>query len=517
MGNFTGWDIYVKTNPKILEPLSISIAGNLFSSNFTGITLVPVASCIDGINGPGCPGKYAPGTAESAAAILGTPPSLNPPIYGLLFAITYNVTSSVGQTAIQISSATLTNGLNVTGVPLTTQDGSYGSSTSPDFLINVNPNALTIPQGTNATTKVTLYSALPFANPVNLVAVGNFSSIFGQQSFLLPGGSVSTNLTLTASKSLPSTFYTVTVNASSGVIWHTATISVTVQTGPDFLVGLSPALVRLPAGTTGNTTIFVQGENHFSGTVSLTVRVPANVTYVLGSSSLNVQPNQNLAQTLLNFTTPVVSQPFVYQVNITASSGSLQHNQTLVVTFPLAGLAVTVNPGNITLQQGRTASSKITLWSVNYFFGFEYCSAVMSGGTASFDLNTYYVPVPNSKYSPITPSGNFTISITVPPDAIPGNYIVLVTAYSVQTTKYVLPSSFQIDWIKPITRQFAIPVHIQRSSILPAAPKPVTILGLTPLEYFAALGVLTVPLVVLSIRIYRTRREEQEEDADWRA
>jgi len=53
----------------------------------------------------------------------------------------------------------------------------------------------------------------------------------------------------------------------------------------------------------------------------------------------------------------------------------------------------------------------------------------MSGGAASFDSNSYYVPLPNSKHANVTESVNFMLSVHVPFDQVPGHYIVLLTAY----------------------------------------------------------------------------------------
>jgi len=108
--------------------------------------------------------------------------------------------------------------------------------------------------------------------------------------------------------------------------------------------------------------------------------------------------------------------------------------------------------------------------SVDYFWQYVYLSATMCGGAASFDSNSHYVPLSNSKYANVTESLNFTLSVYVPIDYVPRHYIVLLTVYQ-----------------SPLTQTIGIPVVITSPSPFHSVSAP-TILGFTPLIYFGILG-----------------------------
>jgi len=253
-----------------------------------------------------------------------------------------------------------------------------------------------------------------------------------------------------------------------------------------------------------NTTIVLQSENGFAGNVTLTVQVPTNVTYVLSPSRLALASNGS-SRASLNISTPVLALPFIYLINVTAVSpqskapGSplLVRTQVLIVKPPPPSFTITINPATIVVRAGLTSTVTINVRSVDYFWQYVYLSATMSGGAASFDSNSYYVPLPNSKYANITESVNFTLSVYVPIDQVPGHYIVLLSVYQ-----------------SPLTQTIGIPVVITSLSPFHSVSNP-TILGLSPLIYFGVLGVLVIPFIALSVYTYRRAREE--EDEDWKA
>src|SRR3989475_11790318 len=107
MDPFNVWDVSVKSDPAVLNPVSISVANDILGSVFQ------VANCINGV-GTGCAITDGAGVAHSAAAS-GTGAAFGGA--GLLFTITYQVMGSgfsfltipAGLDTIANSGATITH------------------------------------------------------------------------------------------------------------------------------------------------------------------------------------------------------------------------------------------------------------------------------------------------------------------------------------------------------------------------------------------------------------------------
>jgi len=508
MDKFTGWDVYVRTNPSVINATKITFAGDLFEANYSAAPL-EASNCINGF-GIGC--RAPPfsvdgqGVAHSAAALLSPPANLVAPINGNLFTITYVVTSASPFSLIDFitSTSSFENGGTIS-VPYTTAPGIYGTQPA-DFAISASPTGISVLQGSNATATITVNSVAGFRGAVNLTASNEFAAVFARPILKVPAnGSNSTQLILIVPRSTLATDYpTVTITAANRTLSHSVLVDVNVKTYSDFLLSITPPSLRIHAGNAANTTLILSSQNGFSGNVSLVVQVAANVTYVLGSSTVALLPGATV-HTSLNVSTPVVSLPFVYMINVTgsatlvASGGlifNLLHVQQLVVKPPLPSFAVTVDPGTIVVRAGLTSSVTITVRSVDYFWQYVYLSATMSGGAASFDSNSYYVPLPNSKYANVTESVNFTLTVYVPIDQAPGHYIVLITVYQ-----------------NSLGQTIGVPVIITSLSPFHNASTP-TILGLSPSVYFGLLGILVIPLIIFSVLTHRKNRED--EDGDWK-
>jgi len=502
MGYFNGWDVFVQSDPSVINPINITFTNNLFEQNYS-IAPSTVVNCVNG-SGTGCTTLDGPGIAHSVAGFIGKP-NIVVPIVGTLFVIVYNVTSPSGFSDINIIRSTFSNG-TTTPVPHTTSPGIYGVQPS-DFSISANPSSINVLQGSNATTTITMDSVSGFKGAVNLTASNEFRAVFARPILsVIANGSNSTQLILVVPRTTLATDYpTVTITAANRTVSHSIFIDVNVKTYSDFLLSVTPPSLKIHAGTSTNTTVVLASQNGFSGNVSLVVQVPENVTFVLGSSIVSL-PAGATVKTSLIISTPVVSLPFVYLINVTGSatliaSGGvvfqLVHVQQLVVKPPLSSFVVSINPATIVVRAGLTSSVTINVRSVDYFWQYVYLSATMSGGAASFDSNSYYVPLPNSKYDNVAESVNFTLSVYVPIDQVPGHYIVLLTVYQ-----------------NPLTQTIGIPVVITSISPFHAVSNP-TVLGLSPPIYFGILGASVIPFVLLSVYSFRKARED--EDEDWKA
>jgi len=117
-----------------------------------------------------------------------------------------------------------------------------GGTATPDFTIGASPSSLTVTQGGNGTSTITITSLNGFNSATTLSASGLPSGVtaaFSTNPVTPPAnGSATSTLTLTASAGATTGNATVTVTGTSGALTHSATIALTVNSS----VGLQTAV-----------------------------------------------------------------------------------------------------------------------------------------------------------------------------------------------------------------------------------------------------------------------------------
>ena len=183
----------------------------------------------------------------------------------------------------------------------------WGAATSPDFSVSAAPASVSVVQGGNATSAITVGSTNGFNSAVALSASGVPSGVtasFSASPVTPPAnGSVVTTLTLAAAATaVPGTF-SVTVTGTSGATAHTTTVSLTVTSAgvPQMSIG-DVQVVEGNAGTTA-AVFAVTLSNASASAVSASwatsdgaATAPAD--YVAGSGTVNFTPGTT-AQTLV--------------------------------------------------------------------------------------------------------------------------------------------------------------------------------------------------------------------------
>src|SRR5271157_257219 len=105
---------------------------------------------------------------------------------------------------------------------------------SPDFTIGANPSSVTITQGGNGTSTITVTSVNSFSSATTLTASGLPSGVtaaFSPNPVTPPAnGNVTSTLTFTASATATTGTSTVTITGTSGSLVQTTTIALTVTT-----------------------------------------------------------------------------------------------------------------------------------------------------------------------------------------------------------------------------------------------------------------------------------------------
>ena len=312
------------------------------------------------------------------------------PITGLLFSITYNITSitptipltfaSGCGTSVQGSSycVFLSSGGNT--VPVVVQTASF-SSTPPQQSVSLsaNPSSLgPIPANTGATTTITATSQNGF--PVSSSDTGTVSfSVVTSPGVgtmmnssvvtLASGGSSAVTLTLTGPG--PGTFwatlygtYTVT-NATTNLtntLIATVTVSITVT---DIKLTANPATVSYDAGLTNTTKITVTSLNGFTGTVTLsfTVLFSNAVTVTFNPATVSLTAGGNATATA----TFRATKAGTFAVNLIGQNSN--DVRFVRVTAEVYDFTVSESPSSQIIPAGSERQTVITVSSVGAFRG----------------------------------------------------------------------------------------------------------------------------------------------------
>jgi len=181
---------------------------------------------------------------------------------------------------------------------------------------------------------------------------------------------------------------------------------------PDFSLSASPASVTVTQGSSGSSTITVTPSGGFTGSVTLSASgLPAGVT-----ASFDTNPTTSTSVVTLSASSTATTGTAT--VTITGTSGSLTHTTTisLTVNAPAApDFSLSASPASLTVKQGTSGSSTITVTPSNGFTGSVTLSnsALPSGVTASFGTNpTTSTSVLTFTASSTATTGTSTITIT---------------------------------------------------------------------------------------------------------
>jgi trimeric autotransporter adhesin len=229
---------------------------------------------------------------------------------------------SGGTASIVVPAGTLTVG-NDTLTATYSGDVNYGQATGsasvtvtvpPGFTLSASPAMLSVVQGGQGTSTITVTITDGFSGAVTLSATGLPT---GVTATFAAGPTAGTQLlTLAAGASAATTAVAVTVGitGASGSLTANTTVALTITSEPSFTAGSgsTTAITLTPGAGTGNTaTINVAAINGFSGTVNLTCSVTTSLANVndkpacsLSPTSVSISGSTAQAATLTVTTTP---------------------------------------------------------------------------------------------------------------------------------------------------------------------------------------------------------------------
>jgi hypothetical protein len=213
-----------------------------------------------------------------------------------------------------------------------------GSTATPDFTIGAAPSSLTITQGSNGTSTITITSLNGFNSATTLSATGLPSGVtaaFSTNPVTPPAnGSGTSTLTLTASSSATTGAATVTITGVSGSTTHSTTIALTVNAAatPNFTIAASPSSLTVTQGGNGASTITITSQNSFNSATTLSATgLPSGVTAAFSTNPVTPPANGSATSTL-TLTASATATTGAATVTVTGTSGSLTHSTTIALT-----------------------------------------------------------------------------------------------------------------------------------------------------------------------------------------
>jgi len=290
------------------------------------------------------------------------------------------------------------------------------STTQPGFLLSASPANLTILQGASGSTTISINALNGFNGSVSLTVSGipnGVSATFGMNP-----ATASSLLTLFATGTATTGTFTVTITGSSGGLTSTITLSLALNPQGNFALSTSPGTLSIVQGASGTTTISINPQSGFNGSVGLSASgLPTGV-----SASFN--PASTTGTSTLTLTATGTATTGTATVTITGSSGNLSSSTALSLTVnPPPNFTLSASPNSLTITQGASGASTITVNPLSGFNGSVSLSAsgLPSGVTPSF--------------SPASTTNTSTLTITASSTATTGTVTVTVTGTSGTLTK----------------------------------------------------------------------------------
>src|SRR5882672_5724891 len=283
-GTTTGWDFATGIGTVNVANLVNNWPGSTPTPSFTlsaspaSLTVVQGASgsstiTINALNGfNSTVNLTVAGLPNGVSAVFGTNPAATASLLTL---------SATGTAAIGTSTVTVTG---TSGSLASTATITFTINPAGDYTFSTSPSSLSVVQGTNGASTITVTPQNGFNGSVSLSASGLPSGVTASFN---PGSTASTStLTLTASSTAIVGTVTVTVTGISGSLSHSTTLSLTVNPPANFAFSASPNSLTITRGTTGTSTITVTPQNGFNGSVSLSAAgLPSGVTASFNPSS----------------------------------------------------------------------------------------------------------------------------------------------------------------------------------------------------------------------------------------
>ncbi len=280
-------------------------------------------------------------------------------------------------------------------------------SVTPDYALSLNPTSLTIDQGANANTAVTLTRS-NFTGAVTL-SLGNApAGVTGSFNPAAPTGTSST-LTVSVGAAVTPGVYNLTVDGTGTAGNRSTPLTLTVNAAPDYALSINPTALTLDQGANGNTAVTITRTN-FTGAVTLSLgNAPAGVT-----GAFNPAAPTGTSSTLTVSVGAAVT-PGVYNLTVDGTGTAGNRSTPLTLTVNAApDYALSINPTALTIDQGANGNTAVTITRTNFT------------GAVTLSLGNAPAGVTGA-FNPAAPTGtSSTLTVTVGAAVTPGVYNLTV-------------------------------------------------------------------------------------------
>jgi hypothetical protein len=212
---------------------------------------------------------------------------------------------------------------------------------------------------------------------------------------------------------------------------------------PDYTLSASPTSVTVTQGSSGSSTITVNPTGGFTGSVTLSASgLPAGVTASFGT-------NPTTSTSVLTLTASSTATTGTATVTITGTSGALTHTTTVSLTVNAPAqpnFSLSASPASLSVVQGNSGSSTITVSPINGFTGSVTLSAsgLPAGVTASFGTNpTATTSVVTFTASATATTGTATVTITGTSGALTHTTTISLTVNSSAAQNLIVNGGFE--------------------------------------------------------------------------
>ncbi|MGQ0539120.1 MAG: beta strand repeat-containing protein, partial [Gemmatimonadaceae bacterium] len=276
------------------------------------------------------------------------------------------ITLNAGATAA-VGTTTITVRGTGEGASPQTQQVQLAITAAPGFTLALAPAALSVVAGQSGSAQANITRTGAFTGAVNLTSSGAPAGItvaFTPAS--VTGGSAA--IAVNVASSVAAGAYPITIQGSgTGVTNQTATLTVTVTAPatPTIALALNPATVSIQQGASGTSTLTLTRAN-FTGDVVLTSSgAPAGMTVAFNPATLT----GTTLTSAISVTVGAAVAAGNYAITVQgAGTGVTNATTTLTVTVTAAAgsIVLTTNPAALSLQQGQSGSTTVTIARSNF-------------------------------------------------------------------------------------------------------------------------------------------------------
>lgn len=260
---------------------------------------------------------------------------INPAVYDIYgsssYAADFHDETSGGNSLGTAVGYDLTTGIgSPIGQPLV--DSLAGTGTTSGFSLSANPTSVSVAQGASGTSTITSTVTGGFNTAVVLSASGQPSGVTVSFNPTSITGNGTSTMTMAVGSSVATGTYTITVTGTAGSTTETTTVSLTVTgTGAGtFQIGVTPKMVTVARGSTGQTRVVSMVSGGFDSAISVSVSGGGNGVSLLVTPATIAAPGSG--QSVVRIKVNAGAATGTSTITVTATGGGVTQTASFKLT-----------------------------------------------------------------------------------------------------------------------------------------------------------------------------------------